>query len=75
MRRRAFNFVEIKPKRQFLKLEFPLPRTPETDAFITDAGLDALPYDQTWQHYRIRVREADLVEQAGPLETLIRLSA
>lgn len=74
VRRRAFNFIEIKPKQQFVKVEFALPKTTEVDSIIEEAGLDALPYDRTWQHYRIRVRHSEFEDSASTIERLMTLA-
>lgn len=72
VRRRAFNFVEFKPKQKFLKMEFRIPKSSEIDSMIEDSGVDAMAYDRTWQHYRLRLRPSDISEFSNLIEDLTR---
>lgn len=69
-----FNFVEFKPKRNFLKLELALPQTDDFDTKIEDAGFDAMDYDKRWKHYRLRLTKSDIGSKAETLRELMRLA-
>lgn len=69
-----FNFVEFKPKKNFLKLEFKLPQSAEIDAKIEESGLDAMDYDNRWGHYRVRLTKPELSSKAEVLRDLIRMA-
>lgn len=70
----AFNFVQFKPKRNFLKLELALPQTDDLDSKIEDAGLDAMDYDKRWKHYRVRLTKGDIQSKADVLCQLVKLA-
>ena len=53
------NFVRFRPKREFLRVEIKLPKSPETDAKLQESGLDLMPYKGK---YRIRLTKADLAK-------------
>ena len=69
-----FNFVEFKPQKNLLKLEFALPQSEELDAKINGAGFDAMDYDPRWRHYRIRLTKADIGQKAEALRELMKLA-
>ncbi len=69
-----FNFVEFKPKKNFLKLELKLPQSAEVDTKIEEAGLDAMDYDNRWGHYRVRLTKPELSSKAEVIRDLIRLA-
>ena len=68
------NYVELVPRRSRLNVSFKLPRTDEVSTLIEESGIDTLPYDPQWRHYRVIVRESDLEEHADLLRTLIGLA-
>lgn len=69
-----YNFVTLRPKKGFLKLELKLPQSDELDEKIEKAGLEALEYDRRSGHYRIRLTEKELKQQEQFLTELGKLA-
>lgn len=69
-----FNFIEFKPKRNFLKLELALPQADDLDAKIEAAGFDSMDYDKRWKHYRVRLTKGDINGKADVLRDLMKLA-
>lgn len=69
-----FNFVEFKPQKNVLKLELALLQTDDVDAKIEAAGFDAMDYDTTWKHYRLRLTKSDVSAKAETLRELMKLA-
>ena len=68
----AFNFVILRPKKSFLKIELRLPETEETTALMEGAGLELLEYDGRYGSYRIRLTREDIDGKQELLKTLLR---
>jgi hypothetical protein len=49
------NFVSFVPRRRHVIMHIRLPQSAETDKRIEHAEFDALPYDDYWREYRLRV--------------------
>jgi hypothetical protein len=69
-----FNFIELKPQKNVLKLELALPQTDELDAKIEAAGFDAMDYDNQWKHYRLRLTKAEIAAKTDILRELMKLA-
>lgn len=69
-----FNFVQFKPKKNFLKLELALPQADDIDAKIEEAGLDAMDYDKRWRHYRVRLTKEQVKSKADVIKELMQLA-
>lgn len=65
------NFVNFKPKKQFVKIESRMVLNEELSAEMEDAGLD-VEYFPKWSLYSIRLREDDFEENKELLEKFIR---
>ena len=69
---RAKNFIAFIPQTKTLRLHVKLPKTDETTELIDEAGLNMLPYDRLYGQYRIRLREAHVVDDADILTKLMQ---
>jgi hypothetical protein len=58
-----------------LLAEFRVPRGDEVSAMVADSGIDSLPYDKRWGHYRMRLISSDLKTHRDMLLELIRRAA
>jgi predicted transport protein len=56
------NFVILRPKKDWLRLELRLERSDETQAQLDKSGLDVMDYDARWGRYRIRLSKGDTVK-------------
>jgi predicted transport protein len=70
----ADNFVDFKPRRKHLQMEFRLPRTDELDARIEDVGLTVYSYDKTFGRYKIGVTPGDVESNEHLVRELIQLA-
>lgn len=66
------NFVDFRPKRNFIRLELRLTKTAELDGQLEEAGVDVMPYDTKWGKYRIRLTEGDLAKHRELISDLLR---
>lgn len=48
------NFITLRPKKKFMRLDVRLPRTEATDSLIEEAGLDLVDYGKSGR-YRLRI--------------------
>jgi len=71
---RPQNFATFRPRKGFLNLEFWLARSDEVDQKLESAGLDAMPYDERWARYRLRLTDADLKKHSELLKDLLKQS-
>ncbi len=62
----ADNFMQFRPRKDVLIVEFRIPSSDELDTAIDDAGLDRMAYDKRWGRYRIRIKGPE-VSMNGPL--------
>jgi len=68
----ADNFMQFRPRREHVIVEFKIPRTDEVTALIEGSGLDSLEYDKRWGRYKMRFTTQDVVSERGVLLDLIR---
>ena len=68
----ARNFILFRPRRKHVIAEFKIPRSDDLTERLEASGLEMLPYDTRWNHYRMRVTEEDLAEHGDDLADLIR---
>nr|WP_320144509.1 hypothetical protein [uncultured Cohaesibacter sp.] len=71
---RAYNFVQFRPKRQFLNFEPKIPKSEEIDAMLDEAGVDTLEYNTRWNHYRLRLTEKDINVHKDLIRGLIAMA-
>lgn len=69
---RAFNFIELVPKKKWCELRVKLPYSAEQEKTLVDKGLDLMSYDTSWNYLRVRVSKADLAERRETLADLIQ---
>lgn len=68
------NFVQLKPQRQAVRVEFRIPRDEELTSRIEE-NLDFISYDIGWGLYQVRLTKSDLNNNREFLTELIKLSA
>lgn len=68
---KACNFATFRPQKQVLQLCIKLPKSQELDQKLEDRGIDVLGYDKTWNQYRLKLSEPDLVSHAELLKELL----
>jgi hypothetical protein len=68
----ANNFIQFRPKQNFLKLTFKLEQSPDLEKEMEQAGLDVMGYDAKWREYRIRVTPKDFPTQQTILAAIVR---
>ena len=71
----ADNFLLFRARREHLVAEFRIARSDDVSTMIDDSGMDTMPYDKQWSHYRIRLTSKDLDTQRDLLVELIRLAS
>lgn len=71
-REQARNFVILRPKREWVRLEVRLGRSDELQTQLEEAGLDLMDYDSTWGRYRIRLARGDVKKHEEFLIGLLR---
>jgi len=65
------NFVILRPKKAFLRLEIRLSRTDDVEEKITETGLDLMDYDSRSGRYRIRLIKNDIKKHAEILKEIL----
>ena len=68
----ASNFIIFRPQKSQLRFEPRIPRSPEQERSLEDAGLDLLGYDIRWGRYRIRLNEEDFKRHEEEIRELIK---
>jgi hypothetical protein len=53
------NFIQFRPKQNFLKLTFKGAQSADLEKEMENAGLDVIGYDQKWREYTIRITHKD----------------
>lgn len=56
----SFNFVQFRPRKQFVILEINLGRSDDVDQNLKDSAFDVMPYQDRWGRYRLRLAAADV---------------
>lgn len=69
---RAFNFIELIPRRNNIIVNFKLPKTEEYDAKFKEADFEQLTYSLTWGQYRLRLTPSDVREKSAALKELLK---
>lgn len=65
------NFITVRARKDFVIVEFRIPRTDELTALLDESGVDRMEYDKKWGRYRIRISKADLTKHHDLLLDLI----
>jgi hypothetical protein len=66
------NFIQYRPKQNFLKLTFKIPQSSELEKQMEDAGLDVMGYDTKWHEYTVRIAPRDFQAQLGLLREIVK---
>ncbi|MCK0538479.1 hypothetical protein [Alcanivorax quisquiliarum] len=69
------NFLVFRPKKNFMRFEPRLKRSPELEERLEQAGLDLMDYDSRWGRYRIRLQASDLDKHEELFTELIELAS
>lgn len=69
---RAFNFVAVRPKKQFIRLEINLPHSIETTEKLEAAGLDLMEYDTRNRNIRLRLKPGEITIHKDVLLEIMR---
>jgi hypothetical protein len=68
------NFVVLKPKKDWLRVELKLGRSEETQALLEQAGIDLMEYDSRNGRYKFRLFKGDVHKHEVLLGQLFRSS-
>ena len=68
----ARNFVSFIPARNHVTTRFNIPEDEETTTWLDNTDLDVLPYDNTFNYYRVRIRQSDVEQYRDDFLKLIR---
>ena len=66
------NFVIFRPKKDWVRIEPRLPKAPEVQEKLEEAGLDVMEYDERWGRYRIRLAKGDVKKHEAFLREFLR---
>jgi hypothetical protein len=69
-----YNFVQFRPKKNYLNFEVKLPQSAEVDAKVDKAGLESLEYSTRWGLYRLRLTGNEIKTKADVITELARLA-
>ena len=66
------NFIQFRPKQNFLKLTFRCTQSQDLEKEMDQAGLDVMGYDQKWHEYTVRINAKEFHSQQKLLGDIIR---
>jgi hypothetical protein len=66
------NFIQFRPKQNFLKLTFKCAQSSDLEKAMENAGFDIMGYDQKWREYTIRVTSKDFHGNKDLLKDIIK---
>ena len=66
------NSLVFRPKKNSMRFEVRLKRSPELEERLEQAGLDLMDYDKRWGYYRIRLQSKDIETHLEILTELIQ---
>jgi hypothetical protein len=66
------NFIQFRPKQNFLKLTFKCAQSPDLEKEMEAAGLDLMGYDQKWREYTVRIPHKDFHARERILSEIIQ---
>lgn len=70
----ADNFISFKPKKNWLIFQPKISSNPELNKKLDDAGLQVLAYERRFNHYKIRISEAELSEHVDLIREIINMA-
>jgi hypothetical protein len=68
----ANNFIQFRPKQNFLKLTFKCQQSADLEKEMEEAGLDVMGYDQKWREYKIRITPKEFPTHQKILGDIVR---
>jgi hypothetical protein len=68
------NFIQFRPKQNFLKLTFKAPQSAALEGKMDVAGLDNTDYDTKWREYTVRIAPKEFQHQSGLLREIVKLA-
>lgn len=68
------NFVQFRPRKNVLNIEFKLPFSQEMQDLINESEVDSIGYDKLWGRYRLRLTKEDLSKNKPLLMSLLSKS-
>lgn len=68
------NFVVLRAKKSFLKVEPRLDQSDEVRQELEDAGLDLMEYDKRWRRYRIRLTPDEMKGHEELLKKVLKMA-
>jgi predicted transport protein len=71
---RAYNFIELVPRKNNIIVNVSLPKTPEYDGKVGEADFEQLTYSLTWNQYRLRLAKSDVKEKPAALKEILKLA-
>jgi hypothetical protein len=66
------NFIQFRPKQNFLKLTFKCAQSSDLDKEMENTGLDVMGYDPKWHEYTIRITPKDFHVHQQLLSTIVQ---
>lgn len=66
------NFIIVRPKKAFIRLEPRIKSSTETTERLETAGLDVMDYDSRWGRYRIRLKPGDVEKHKEILSEVVK---
>ena len=66
------NFIQFRPKQNFLKLTFKYNQSSELEKSVENAGFDIMNYDQEWREYTIRVTPKEYQVNKDLLKEIVK---
>jgi hypothetical protein len=66
------NFIQFRPKQNFLKLTFECSQSADLDKEMENAGLDVMGYDAKWREYTVRITPKDFHTHQQLLAAIVK---
>ncbi|GAA4961769.1 hypothetical protein [Kineococcus glutinatus] len=67
----ADNFAAFRPRKEYVAVEFRIPRSDELTAQLEQSGVDVLDYQVRWGRYRLRLTASDLTRHSELIKGMI----
>ena len=68
------NFVIFKPKKNFVRMELRLEKSPEVEGLLDEAGVDASDYIDRSRRYKLNIDASDLRDRKESITAVLRTS-
>jgi predicted transport protein len=66
------NFIQFRPKQNFLKLTFKVAQSSDLEKEMDNAGLDVIGYDTKWREYTVRISPKEFQAQSTFLKDIVK---